>query len=409
MSSDKAFAFAFDLDFIHFMDPILPVKDITAEELSAFIKRPKSNYKEKIAETFRLRAAMLSQKQPSYPYPVIDETYEEKYKTLEAANQRQVEQIQMLSLKLQNAEQTVSAFKGMNQELGMEYGQVQKELLQVQKELLQKEENVTELHSGFNAAQNIIEERTKEVVTLKSTTEQHNERIIALERELQEEVTKNKSLEASNTLYLQQIAEYTERLQEEQKEIDYTTHLIDYEEEVKQLMHSLRASLPDKHLITKNIFTDFGDEIERAIEDDFPEEPLYIYSNFIVVYHLPSTRHKEYEIHGYMYVITHKHIYELCAFQNGKPVRHLAIMKGNLFTIDTSGTYVRNQPTIGFAPIGHTPYQVNIESFPYVDAYIKHSKRFIGTASKGSMELGKLYTMLSVARDRLIHLCCHVP
>lgn len=399
MSSDKAFAFAFDLDFIHFMDPILPVKNITAEELSAFIKKPKSNYKEKIAETFRLRAEMLSQKQPSYPYPVIDETYEEKYKALETANQMQAEQIHTLTIKLQNAEQTVSAFKGMNQELRMEYGHVKKELLQ-------EEENVTKLHSAFNTAHISLEEKTREVVTLKGTNEQYSERIIALQTALDTEITKNKALDATNALYLQQIEEYTE----EEKEIDYTTHLIDYENDIKQLMHSLRASLPDKHLITKNIFTDFGCEIERAIEEDFPEEPLYIYSNFIVVYHLPNTRHKEYEIHGYMYVITHKHIYELCAFQNGKPVRHLAIMKGNLFIMDSSGAYVRNQPTIGFAPIGNgNPYQVNILAFPYVDAYIKHSKRFIGTASKGSMEVGKLYKMLSVERDRLINLCCHLP
>jgi hypothetical protein len=402
MLSDKAFAFAFDLDFIHFVDPILPAKDITAEELSAFIKKPKSNYKDKIAETFRLRATMLSQKQPSYPYPVIDQTYEEKYKALDAANQRQAEQIHALTIKLQNAEQTTIAFKEMNDELRTEYSQVHKELLQ-------EEKNVTELHSVLNAAHTALEEKTREVVELKSANVQHSERIIALETALDAEITKNKALDASNALYLQQIAEYTERLQEEEKEIDYTTHIIDYEDEITQLMHSLRASLPDKHLITKNIFTDFGDEIERAIEDDFPEEPLYIYSNFIVVYHLPNTRHKEYEIHGYMYVITHKYIYELCAFQNGKPMRHLAVMKGNLFTIHTSGTYVRNQPTIGFAPIGFTPYQINIESFPYVDAYIKHSKRFIGTASKGSMEVGKLYKMLSVARDRLINLCCHVP
>jgi hypothetical protein len=348
---------------------------------------------------------MLSQKQPSYPYPVIDESYQEKYKALEAANQRQTDQIHALTIKLQNAEQTTMAFKGMNQELRMEYGQVQNELHQVQKELVQEEKNTTKLHEAFNAAHIALEEKTREVVTLKSTNEQHSERIIVLEKALQEEITKNKALDATN-VELQQIVEYTE-LQEEK--VGGIIHVIDYEAEVKQLMHSLHASLPDKHLITKNIFTEFGDEIERAIEEDFPEEPLYIYSNFIVVYHLPNTRHKEYEIHGYMYVITHKHIYELCAFQNGKPLRHLAIMKCQLFIIDTSGAYVRNQPTIGFAPIGFTPYQINIESFPYVDTYIKHSKRFIGTASKGSGEVGKLYKMLSAARDKLVHLCCHVP
>ena len=113
-------------------------------------------------------------------------------------------------------------------------------------------------------------------------------------------------------------AELREEKHDSDSEIEY-----DIEEELKNMIDTLRNSIP-KHSISKSIFKTIHRLLQGALTD-IKETSLQIVYRYIVVEHLPDTRHQEYEIHGHMYVITDTYIYQLCIYQNGNPVRNYQI------------------------------------------------------------------------------------
>ena len=177
---------------------------------------------------------------------------------------------------------------------------------------------------------------------------------------------------------------------ESDSEIEYDT-----EEELTNMIDTIRNSIP-KHSISKSIFK----TIHRLLQDaliDIKETPLYLVYRYIVVEHLPDTRHQEYEIHGHMYVITDTYIYQLCIYQNGHPVRNYQIKYAH-FKINAFGIKINGIDKIGFAPIDTK--KINLSSLLSAKEYFMKSERYLGKVTNYH-ELQPLYKKMERFRDLL--------
>ena len=191
------------------------------------------------------------------------------------------------------------------------------------------------------------------------------------------------------------LEECAELLREEKhdsdSEIEYDT-----EEELKNMIDTLRNSIP-KHSISKSIFKTVRSLLQDALTD-IKETPLYLVYRYIVVEHLPDTRHQEYEIHGHMYVITDTYIYQLCIYQNGHPVINRNFKYAH-FKINAFGIKINGIDKIGFAPIETT--KINLSSLLSAKEYFMKSERYLGKSTKAFHELQPLYKKMERFRDLL--------
>jgi hypothetical protein len=194
------------------------------------------------------------------------------------------------------------------------------------------------------------------------------------------------------------------------------------EEDLEDMIYTLRKSIP-KHTISKSIFNTFHSRLYDAIIEDVKDTPLCIMYNFIIIEHLVGTRHQEYEIHGNMYLITDKYIYQLCAYDNGEPKYNPGInttlyfgRNTTLFKIDTNGILMSGKKTIGFAPIGirscdlglSKAIKINQYVFHFAEDYLKNSKKSFGIVKKGSNQLIILYQKMQRMRELLIIMFCEI-
>ena len=186
-------------------------------------------------------------------------------------------------------------------------------------------------------------------------------------------------------------AELREEKYDSDSEIEYNI-----EEDLKNMIDTLRNSIP-KHSISKSIFKTIHRLLQGALTD-IKETPLQIVYRYIVIEHLPDTRHQEYEIHGHMYVITDTYIYQLCIYQNGHPVRNYQIKNAH-FKINAFGIKINGIDKIGFAPIDTT--KINLSSLLSVKEYLMKSEQYIGKATKAFHELQPLYKKMERFRDLL--------
>lgn len=205
-----------------------------------------------------------------------------------------------------------------------------------------------------------------------------------------QEITSKKK-KVSFELLEVECAELREEKHDSDSEIEY-----DIEEDLKDMIDTIRNSIP-KHSISKSIFK----TIHRLLQDaltDIKETPLHIVYRYIVVEHLPDTRHQEYEIHGHMYVITDTYIYQLCIYQNGHPVRNYQIKYAH-FKINAFGIKINGIDKIGFAPIETT--KINLSSLLSAKEYFMKSERYLGKSTKAFHELQPLYKKMERFRDLL--------
>ena len=187
------------------------------------------------------------------------------------------------------------------------------------------------------------------------------------------------------------------------------------EEDLEDMIYTLRKSIP-KHTISKSIFNTFHSLLYDAIIEDVKDTPLYIMYNFIIVEHLVGTRHQECEIHGHMYLITDKYIYQLCAYNNGEPINRLG-KNTTLFKINANGILISGIKTIGFAPIGigsnyvglRVATQINPSVLPFVENYLKNSKKLFGNVKQPYYnQLDLLYKKMQRMRELLIIMFCEI-
>jgi hypothetical protein len=186
------------------------------------------------------------------------------------------------------------------------------------------------------------------------------------------------------------------------------------EQDLEDMIYTLRKSIP-KHTISKSIFNTFHALLYDAIIEDVKDKPLCIMYNFIIIEHLVGTRHQEYEIHGHMYLITDKYIYQLCAYNNGEPINRLGA-NTTLFKIDANGILMSGKKTIGFAPIGirscdlglSKAIKINPYVFHFAEDYLKNSKKSFGNVKKGSDQLILLYEKMLRMRELLIIMFCEI-
>ena len=162
------------------------------------------------------------------------------------------------------------------------------------------------------------------------------------------------------------------------------------------MIDTLRNSIP-KHSISKSIFKTVRSLLQDALTD-IKETPLYLVYRYIVVEHLPDTRHQEYEIHGHMYVITDTYIYQLCMYQNGHPVINRNFKYAH-FKINAFGIKINGIDKIGFAPIETT--KINLSSLLSAKEYFMKSERYLGKSTKAFHELQPLYKKMERFRDLL--------
>ena len=195
-------------------------------------------------------------------------------------------------------------------------------------------------------------------------------------------------------------AELREEKHDSDSEIEY-----DIEEDLKNMIDTLRNSIP-KHSISKSIFKTIRSLLQDALID-IKETLLQIVYRYIVVEHLPDTRHQEYEIHGYMYVITDTYIYQLCGYQHGHPVRNYQHTHA-YFKIDAFGIKIDGADNIGFRPILYnvdTSTKINLYSLLSAKEYLMKSEQYIGKAIN-YRELHPLYKKMERFRDLLLMMLC---
>jgi len=177
---------------------------------------------------------------------------------------------------------------------------------------------------------------------------------------------------------------------ESDSEIEYNV-----EEDLKNMIDTLRKSIP-KHSISKSIFK----TIRRLLQDaliDVKETPLHIVYRYIIV-------EQEYEIHGYIYVITDTYIYQLCGYHPGR--LHRQNPKCVCFKINAFGIKIDDTDKIGFRPINvETSTKINLYSLLSAKEYLMKSEQYIGKATN-YRELQSLYKKMERFRDLLLMMLC---
>ena len=186
-------------------------------------------------------------------------------------------------------------------------------------------------------------------------------------------------------------AELREEKYDSDSEIEYDT-----EEELKNMIDTLRKSIP-KHVISKSIFKTIYHLLQAALTD-IKETPLHIIYRYIVV-------EQEYEIHGYMYVITDTYIYQLYGYHPGRSVKPNSKC---MFKIDAFGIKIDGADNIGFRPILYnvdTSTKINLYSLLSAKEYLMKSEQYIGKAIN-YRELQPLYKKMERFRDLLLMMLC---
>jgi hypothetical protein len=191
---------------------------------------------------------------------------------------------------------------------------------------------------------------------------------------------------------IEQLEDECAELREDSKEIEYNV-----EEELINMIDTLRKSIP-KHSISKSIFK----TIRRLLQDaliDIKETPLHIVYRYIIV-------EQEYEIHGYIYVITDTYIYQLCGYHPG--CLHRQNPKCVCFKINAFGIKIDGADNIGFRPIIYnveTSTKINLYSLLSAKEYLMKSEQYIGKATN-FRELQPLYKKMEQFRDLLLMMLC---
>lgn len=241
-----------------------------------------------------------------------------------------------------------------------------------------------------------ISAKDQEITALKERIELLEVECAELREEKHDSHTENEyEIEYDVELLEVDCAELREKKHDSDSEIEY-----DIEEDLKNMIDTLRNSIP-KHSISKSIFKTIHRLLQGALTD-IKETPLHIVYRYIVVEHLPDTRHQEYEIHGHMYVITDTYIYQLCIYQNGHPVRNYQIKYAH-FKINAFGIKINGIDKIGFAPIDTT--KIKLSSLLSAKEYFMKSERYLGKAINYH-ELQPLYKKMERFRDLLPMMLC---